>query len=118
MYFKNINISINIKFLNIYDNYTCITGDNITPSKNSFCVLCGFINEEKKVIENSIDKNKLGDSLSKKRVVALYSKLVNYFRIYFKYLSKNFITIQSRKKKYIFETYRNCQTIIVYNYLF
>jgi hypothetical protein len=100
---ETINISINIKFLNIYDNYTCITGDNITPSKNAFCVLCGFINEEKKIIENSTDKNKLSDSSVKKKIVSIYSKLANYFRTYFKYLSKNFITIQSRKTKYIFD---------------
>ena len=83
---ETTNISINIKFLNIYDNYTCINGDNITPSKNSFCVLYGFINEEKNELTNELTnekkQNKLiicinTDDKTKKNIIFLYSKILN-----------------------------------------
>lgn len=96
---ETLNISINIKFLNIYDNYTCIDGNNITPSKNSFSVLYGFIMEERSLIENSIVKNKLDNETSKKKVINIYSKIVNYIRVYFKYLSKEFFTLTPSEKK-------------------
>ena len=96
---ETLNISINIKFLNIYDNYTCINGNNITPSKNSFSVLYGFIMEEKNLIENSIVKSKLDNESSRKKVINIYSKMVNYIRVYFKYLSKEFFTLTPSEKK-------------------
>jgi hypothetical protein len=83
---ETIVTDIKIKFLNIYDNYKYISGNNLTPSRNSFNLLYGFIKEE---IEN-IKNKKISENSD---IILLYSKIINYYRVYFKYANYDFFSI-------------------------
>ena len=87
---ETIITDIKIKFLNIYDNYQYISGNNLTPSRNSFNLLYGFIKEEIDYITNK-------KILKTNDKFIVYSKIVNYFRVYFKYASYDFFSISKTK---------------------
>lgn len=77
---KNVKIHININFMNIYENPSCIDGTNIYMKKEGFIHLIGIINKD--VSENIIS----------------YKKINNYLRSHLDYIDtqkQNVLTIKS-----------------------
>jgi hypothetical protein len=77
---KNVKIHININFMNIYENPSCIDGTNIYMKKEGFIHLIGIINQE------------LPDNINS------YKKINNYLRSHLDYIDtqkQNLLTIKS-----------------------
>jgi len=52
---NNVQINININFINIYENPSCINGSNIYMEKEGFDYLVGIINAEEKQLKSDIN---------------------------------------------------------------
>jgi hypothetical protein len=88
----NVQININIDFINIYTNPSCIDGSNLYMEKEGYAHLVGIINEEIKVLTNALEAQSNQCILGKQNV---YKKINNYLRSYFDYQTKQ----KTNKKK-------------------
>lgn len=84
---KNVKIHININFMNIYENPSCIDGTNIYMKKEGFIHLIGIINQELQEDTRNINT---------------YKKINNYLRSHLDYIDtqkQNLIIIKSVSNK-------------------
>ena len=98
---NNVQINIDIQFLNIYANPSCIDGSNLYMEKEGFSHLVGIINEQNRLLKLESCGDLYYELELKKNS---YIKINNYIRSYFDYLTKqktnikNIITVSSSIK--------------------
>ena len=94
---SNIQININIDFLNIYSNPSCIDGSNLYMGKEGYAHLVGIINEEIRllIIDSKDSNNETAYNIEITKNT--YKKINNYIRSYFDYLTKQKINNKNIK---------------------
>lgn len=98
---ESIDITINIKFINMYDNACSIDGSNINSEKYGFHNLCNFIKEELSEIEPKESEAKESELIKEVKVLKKDEMIKPYIKIK-KFLYNNIkYIVKNQKSRYI-----------------